>query len=307
MTVALPTVGELVRGAAARLRDSGSETALLDAELLLGHVLHVERASVLAHPEAQVGPAQQAAFEAGVARRVAGEPVAYIRGTKEFYGLAFGVDNRALIPRPETELLVELGLQRISSLLSGAPRAVGVPPLVVWDVGTGSGAVAISLAVTCRRRGYAGDVRFIATDASGDALAVATDNAVGHGVADVIEFGQADLLDWAGRPERVDLLLANLPYVPSAVLPGLPVAASFEPAAALDGGPDGLDLLRRLLGQLEGVMEADGSALLEIGDDQADAVAALAAAIAPDRPVRVHPDLAGRPRVVELGPAEARG
>jgi len=304
----IATVGEVVREAAARLRQSGSETALLDAELLLGHALHVERASVLAHPEAQVGPAQQAAFEAAVIRRAAGEPVAYIRGTKEFYGLAFMVDDRALIPRPETELLVDLGLARLSRVLSGAPRPAGAPPLVVWDVGTGSGAIAVALAVLARRRGYGQEARFVATDVSADALALATENSVGHGVADVIEFAPADLFDWPGRPDAVDVVVANLPYVPSAVVPELPIAASFEPVVALDGGADGLEILRELIGELGSVLDEPGAALLEIGSDQADAVLGLAAHLLPGWLALIHADLSGRPRVVEIGrPTGRRG
>jgi release factor glutamine methyltransferase len=296
------TVGELLREAVARLRDSGSESALLDAELLLGHALHVDRASVLAHPEAQVGPAQLAAFEAAVTRRATGEPVAYIRGTKEFYGLAFMVDNRALIPRPETELLVELALERLRRLLLDTPRPQGTPPLQVWDVGTGSGAVVISLAVTARRRGYADDLRFLATDASPDALALATENAVGHGVADIIEFQATDLLQRDGPAAGVELIVANLPYIPSAVVPQLPVAASFEPRSALDGGADGLEVIGRFVAGLPAVLAGNGTCLLEIGDDQAERVVELATRAVPERPVSVHLDLGGRPRVVELAP-----
>ncbi|HSH21839.1 MAG TPA: peptide chain release factor N(5)-glutamine methyltransferase [Candidatus Caenarcaniphilales bacterium] len=294
-------VGELLRDAAERLRASGSESALLDAELLLGHVLHVDRASLLAHPEAQVGPGQKDAFEAAVVRRLAGEPVAYIRGTKEFYGLAFMIDARALIPRPETELLVELALERVRAALLEAPRPQGSPPLTVWDVGTGSGAITIALAAAARRRGYADEVRFLATDISADALALAIENAVGHGVADVIEFAQADLLRLpSGRRQEADVLVANLPYIPSAVVPELPIAASFEPRSALDGGEDGLTLIARLLEHLPFVLAERGVALVEIGADQGDAARALTRRFLGGWSVQIHADLGGQPRVVEL-------
>ncbi|CAN5729732.1 peptide chain release factor N(5)-glutamine methyltransferase [soil metagenome] len=293
------TVGRLVADSTARLRDSGSESARLDAELLLGHVLGIGRASVLAHPEAPVSTTQAAQFQALVARRGTGEPVAYIRGLKEFYGLAFGVDRRALIPRPETELLVDLALERLGRALASAPRPVGAQPLLAWDVGTGSGAVAISLATEARRRRFDADVRFLATDVSADALALATENAVAHGVADLVRFAPADLLGLPDAPVA-DIVIANLPYVPAAVVPTLPVAASFEPVLALDGGADGLDLVRRLLDRLPTVLGEGGVALLEIGSDQADTLRDEAARRLPGWTVAVHPDLADQARAAEL-------
>jgi release factor glutamine methyltransferase len=280
------------------LTDSGSESPRLDAELLLGHVLGVGRATLLAGPELPVSAAQTAAFDALIERRAKGEPVSYIRGLKEFYGLALSVDERALIPRPETETLVELALQRVGSALTGAPRPKGANPLLVWDVGTGSGAIAVALAAECRRRGYGRDVRFLATDISTDALALATENAVGHGVADMIDFAQADLTDLrTADVQRADLVVANLPYIPSGVVPELPIAASFEPRVALDGGPDGLALINRLIEDLPRTLADSGTALLEIGSDHGGAVTALA----PDGwTVATHDDLTGRPRVAEF-------
>ena len=151
---------------------------------------------MLAAPELPVGADHAATFRALVDRRVTGEPVAYIRGLKEFYGLVISVDPRALIPRPETELLVDLGVDRMRRSLTERPRPRGAPPFLAWDVATGSGAICVALAVESRRRGYSGDVRFRATDVSPEALSLAMENAVGHGVADVIEFAIADLADW---------------------------------------------------------------------------------------------------------------
>ena len=297
-----PTIGRLLGEATVSLRQSGSESARLDAELLLGHVLGMGRAGVLAHPEIALSPGQAAAFESAVRRRAAGEPVAYIRGLKEFYGLAFAVDRRALIPRPETELLVGLAVERLREMLTGRPRPAGAPTLQVWDVGTGSGAIAVSIAVECRRRGYAADLRLLATDVSPEALGLAVENAVAHGVADILDFAAGDLLDVDGPADRpaTDLLVANLPYVPSAVVPELPVAASFEPALALDGGPDGLASIRRLLDGLPAVLAAGGQALLEIGAGQEAALVDDAATRLPGWSVRLHADLAGLPRVAEL-------
>ncbi|HUG49332.1 MAG TPA: peptide chain release factor N(5)-glutamine methyltransferase [Candidatus Limnocylindria bacterium] len=295
-----------MRSATQRLRESGSDTPRLDAELLLGHVLGIDRASLLAHPEAPVGQGQLEAFAAALERRAAGEPVAYIRGLKEFFSLALAVDQRALIPRPETERVVELALERLSEMLTAAPRPELAPPLRAWDVGTGSGAVAVALAVEARRRGYGRDVRVLATDASPEALALALENAVAHGVADVVEFATADLLELPAAG-RADLVLANLPYIPSADVPGLPVAASFEPVGALDGGPDGLVHIRRLLGGLSSVLVPGGSCLLEIGDKQADAVVAAAESLLPGWHHAVYADLAGLPRVVEVRPPSQPG
>jgi release factor glutamine methyltransferase len=289
------------------LAAAGSESPRLDAELLLGHVLGVGRETLLAAPESRVSPAQEATFDGLIERRASGEPVSYIRGLKEFYGLVLSVDGRALIPRPETETLVGRALDVISARLAGAPRSTDARPLLTWDVGTGSGAICVALAVECRRRGYGNDVAFRATDISADALALATENAVAHGVADAIAFARSDLADPADIPgaDPADLLVANLPYIPSPVVPKLPVAASFEPRVALDGGPDGLALVRRLLAQLPMALATDGVALLEIGADQADAVSAAVATVLPGWSISVHDDLAGRPRVAELAHAGA--
>jgi release factor glutamine methyltransferase len=298
------TVGELLREGTDRLRASGSGSARLDAELLVGHAVGMDRTGILAHPEAPVGDGQAARYEASLERRERGEPVAYIRGIKEFYGLALAVDPRGLIPRPETELVVDLAMEWIRPRLIAAPRPADAPPLRVWDVGTGSGAIAIALAVTLRRRGMGDDVRLVATDASSDAAGLALENAVVHGVADRVDVRIGDLaaaLPADGIP--VDLVCANLPYVASAAVPRLPVAASFEPVAALDGGPDGLDVIRRLLEELPAVIARDGCALLEIGADQADAAGSAGAAALPGCRATIHGDLAGRARVVRLAGA----
>ena len=292
----MTTVEQLLEDAIARLRTAGSESARLDAELLLGHAVGVDRAGIVAHPEAPVGVDAAAAFERDLQRRIRGEPVAYIRGFKEFYGLAFSTDARALIPRPETEVLVELGLEEIIRRLVSAARPAGTAPLRVMDVGTGAGTVVVSLAVTLRRRRFDRDVALMATDVSPAAVALATENAVGHGVADLVRFVVADLLP-PDFPEPFDVVLANLPYVRSAVVPPLPVAASFEPGMALDGGADGLGLIARLLARLPDALALRGTALFEIGSDQADEMGALVGRVLPGWSCRVEPDLADHPRV----------
>jgi release factor glutamine methyltransferase len=302
------TVEELLRAATDRLRVSGSESARLDAELLLAHAIGADRTAVIAHPEARVGDAAADRLEADIARRERGEPVAYIRGFKEFYGLALAVDPRALIPRPETERLVELAEAEVMRRLTAAPRPRGTPPLRGLDVGTGSGAVAVALAVALRRRGVIGEVELVATDDSPEALELARENAVGHSVADRVLFIEADLVPPV-VPRPWDLVLANLPYVRSDAIDGLPVAASFEPRAALDGGPDGLAVIGRLLDRLPEALAAQGTALLEIGADQAEEIRQAVADRLPGWSCRVEPDLAGLPRVavVERGAVVARG
>jgi release factor glutamine methyltransferase len=299
----MATIADLLTAGTARLRASGSESARLDAELLLGWAIGVERTAVIAHPEAPVGADAAATFEAGLVRREAGEPVAYIRGYKEFHGLAFSVDARALIPRPETELLVEEAEREIARRLTSAPRPAGTPQVRVVDVGTGSGAIAIALASLLRKRRMLPEVSTLAVDCSADALDLARENAVGHAVADVITFVETDLLPPDEPP--FDLILANLPYIPSSDVAGLPVAASFEPRLALDGGPDGLAIVRRLLEALPGALLPAGAALLEIGFDQGPAVEAAVAALAGEWLCHVQSDLAGYPRLARVERAAA--
>ena len=300
----MATVRELLDPAVARLRESGSESARLDAELLLAFALDTDRTAVIAHTDAPVGDGAAARFGTLLDRRATGEPVAYIRGVKEFHGLAFGVDRRALIPRPETELLVQLGELEIVRRLVGAPRPKGAPKVRAIDVGTGSGVVAVTLAVLLRRRGMADEVAITATDASEEALQLARENAVAHAVGDRLEFERADLLP-APVAAPWDVVLANLPYVRSDELPTLPVAASFEPPSALDGGPDGLRVISRLLDQLPAGLAGDGVALLEIGGDQRAEIRALVEARLPGWACDVELDLGQLPRVAIVRRAAA--
>jgi release factor glutamine methyltransferase len=298
------TVGDLLSAAVVRLREAGSESPRLDAEVLLAHAIGAERTILLAHPELTVGDGASATFEEAISRRAKGEPVAYIRGIKEFFGLALATDGRALIPRPETERLVEAGRAAVMTRLGAAGRGRDPAPVRIIDVGTGSGAIIVALAVELRRRkvNLATDVTLIATDASSDALGLARENAVGHAVADVIEFVEADLLPPAppDGADPIDVILANLPYVRSDAIAGLPVAASFEPTIALDGGPDGLGVARRLLGLLPRALADDGVALLEIGADQGTAAPAAVEEILPGWAASVETDLAGLPRVLRV-------
>jgi release factor glutamine methyltransferase len=298
------TVGELLRLATERLTASGSDAARLDAELLLSHAVGVDRTGLITYPEAPVGESAREAFEAAVARRERGEPIAYIRGFREFHGLAFATDGRALIPRPETEHLVDAAVDEVAARLAGTPRTSGAPALRVADVGTGTGAIAVSLLAALRRRRMADEVLVIAIDVSEDALQLARENAVGHGVADRIVFVAADLLPYHVDPPYT-IVCANLPYVPSSEIAGLARELSFEPALALDGGPDGLDVVRRLLDALPRTLAPDGVAFLEIGAGHGEAIATEVAARLPGWRCRVTNDLAGLPRLARVDPASA--
>jgi release factor glutamine methyltransferase len=244
-----------------------SETPRLDAELLLCSVLGVDRAALLVNRDEPVGGSEGERFWKLVARRAAREPVAYILGRRAFRRLELAVDPRVLIPRPETELLVEVGL----SLAPGAS---------VVDVGTGSGAVALAL------KDERDDLRVVGVDVSADAVAVARGNAARLGLE--VRFFVGDLLSGVGR---ADAVLANLPYVEEhAELP--PDVVRFEPPGALFGGPDGLDLVRRLVAEASSELLA-----LEIAPGQAAEVAALVGG-AGYPGVEILRDLAGRERVV---------
>ena len=295
----MATVRELLEAGIVRLRESGSETARLDAELLLAHALDTDRTTIIAHTDAPVGDGAGERFRGFLDRRSAGEPVAYIRGIKEFRGLAFGVDARALIPRPETERLVELAELEVVGRLIGAPRPLGAPKLRVIDVGAGGGAVVVTLAALLGRRRMLDEVELVASDVSEDALQLARENAVAHAVGDRIRFERADLLP-GSETGRWDVVAANLPYVRSDAIGSLPVAASFEPRLALDGGPDGLEVIGRLLDQLDAALADDGVALLEIGGDQESEVRSLVAERLPSWSCEVERDLGGLPRVAIL-------
>jgi release factor glutamine methyltransferase len=288
----------LLRDAVERLRSAGSETPRLDAEVLLASVLGIDRTGLIAHPDVPVGDGAAARFGAAIDRRERGEPVAYVREVKEFMGLAFAADPRALIPRPETERIVELAELEVAGRLTAAPRPAGAPPIRVVDVGTGSGPIAVALAVRLRARDMLGEVQIVATDDDADALGLARENAVGHAVGDRIAFREADLVPPDEAP--FDLVLANLPYVRTAVIGDLPVAASFEPRHALDGGADGLDVIRRLLATLSEGLAARGVAMIEIGADQEAAIRAAVAGLPGAWRCEVERDLAGLPRVARV-------
>ncbi|MGQ9908010.1 MAG: peptide chain release factor N(5)-glutamine methyltransferase [Candidatus Flexifilum sp.] len=284
-----PSLGELRRAAIARLRAAGSPTPALDVDTLLMHGLGRDRAFILAHPEYRLTDQAAARCEALLARAAAGEPIAYLTGERGFYDLVFRVTPDVLIPRPETELLLEAALQWARMRLEARPHT----PLTIVDVGTGSGALAVTLA----RHLPPDRVCITGIDSSPAALAVARENAAALlDAARAVTWLESDLLTaWPGTP--IDLLVANLPYIPSAVVPTLAVSR-FEPASALDGGPDGLDLIRRLLDQVQRCIAPDGLIALEIGADQGVQCAAEARVRFPGARIELRRDYAGHDRVV---------
>ncbi|MDQ2786248.1 MAG: peptide chain release factor N(5)-glutamine methyltransferase [Chloroflexota bacterium] len=271
----------LMRGSAA-LRQGGIETPELDAALLLGHLIGLDRATLYAHMLNEAPPGVPDAFDALIERRLRREPVAYLTGTKEFMGLAFTVNDAVLVPRPETELLVEWAQQWLDAH-SGAARVV--------DVGTGSGSMAISLASTMP------SVRIFASDISRKALAVARMNARQHNIAGRVACVCGDLISWLGRP--VEMILANLPYLTDAQTNAADLRT--EPRDALaGGGGDGFGLYRALIPQIPARLLPGGAFAFEIDPSQAEIAAALCDTTFPSAVIATHRDLAGLARFVTV-------
>jgi release factor glutamine methyltransferase len=285
-------VGRAMLAASRRLREAGVDSPQLDSALLMAHVLGVSKTWLYAHPDRKMAPNEIAAFESLVGRRLRREPVAYLIGFRSFYGLDITVDSRVLIPRPETEMLVERALTWIEALMRR-----GIQPKVA-DVGTGSGAIAVAIAVN------APGALIYATDLSQDALDVAAQNVWRYALGDQIQLIPGDLAQVL--PEPVDIVVANLPYVPSGDLPGLAAdVRNFEPRLALDGGADGLDKLRALFDSLasparEDVLRPGARLYLEIGAGQGDAAESIARVALPDAEVEVQMDYAGLDRLLVI-------
>jgi release factor glutamine methyltransferase len=279
------TIQQTLMAATTRLADAGMDTARLDAEVLLRHALAVDRTRLFVMlpdpiPEEIAGP-----YDDLISRRVSGEPVAYLVGRREFMGLEFRTTPEVLIPRPDTEPLVEWALEWLERR----------PDARVADIGTGSGAIAVSLAAHLPAS-FTGQI--IAVDVSAEALEVAEANADSVLTAELrarLVFVQGSLTDPLDGP--VDLILANLPYLTPAQMEGNPNLAA-EPSLALLGGEDGLDLVRATVADLPRILEGDGAAGFEIDPSQAAATRALLQRIFPEAHTLVLHDLAGRERHV---------
>ena len=272
------TLEQVLRQAREELTRQKIDDAALEAEVLLRHATGLSRSQLYIEFGREVSGDEERRFQGFVARRAGGEPAAYITGQREFYGLDFCVDRRVLIPRPESELLVD---QAIELGRKGARSFA--------DIGTGSGCIAISIAIGLPQ------AIVYATDLSRDALDVALVNCRKHGVAERITLLQGDL---AGPlPGPFDVIVANLPYVRQSQLASVNTHG-YEPSLALDGGEDGLDRVRSLTDQVASKLNPGGCLLLEIGEGQEQAAADVVKMHFPAARIRVLPDLGGIPRVV---------
>ena len=275
------TVKQALSQAREILAANNIEDASLESELLLRHTLGINRVQLYLDLSRELNLEQEETFWQLIRRRLNGEPIAYITRHREFYGLDFYVDSRVLIPRPESELLVEKALQLAQR------RHIAK----IADIGTGCGAIAISLALNLPQ------TKIYATDISASALEVARINCCQHRVEDRISLLRGDMLD--PLPETIDLIIANLPYVKESEVSQMG-RANFEPQLALNGGSDGLEKIRQICQQVGTKLRPQGCLLLEIGQGQEKTVTTFLHNLFPSASVEVTPDLSGIERVVSL-------
>jgi release factor glutamine methyltransferase len=287
------TLRSALKEAAETLSSNYVEQARLEAELLLAHVLELRREDIIVHPDRELTDPQEERFQQLVERRCRKEPLAYIVGHREFWSLEFKVNPKVLIPRPETEGVVECLLNLDGD--GARERAIRI-----LDVGTGSGILAIVAALEFP------EARITAVDKSGDALEIALENALRHQVAERIEFLEMDLMcDW-NFPENdlYDAILSNPPYIPSRELERLmPDVRDYEPRAALDGGPDGLACYRSIVANAFPYLKPGGYLIFEVGDNQAGSVQQNLLAHGGFERIHIIQDLSGRNRIVTAGRA----
>lgn len=281
----MSSVRETIRETHQTLEAVGIPDARLEAEVMVMTVMRMTRQNIFAEQEAEVPASEAQQLAEIVAQRLERIPLAYIIGYREFYGINVVVTPDVLIPRPETEGMVEHTL--FMALMGMETRE-----LTIADVGTGSGAIAVNLAI------HLPAARIYAVDISEPALDVAADNIRGHSVHDRVRLGHGDLLE--PLPEPVDLIVANLPYIPTDRIPVLQPEVHQEPQLALDGGPDGLDLVRRLLSQAPDKLNSPGIILLELDPEQFPAAEAIALQQFPDAEITAEQDLARRDRIMVI-------
>ena len=279
-------VSRVMQHAARRLLSAGIDTGFLDAEVLLCHALAATREQVVLAANSLLSDSELRAYEALISRRIAREPTAYITGVREFWSLDFHVAPGVLIPRPETEILVEIALGLALEVGASQPRRI-------VDLGTGSGAIAVALASELA------DAEIFAIDLSAAALEAAKGNASRNHVAGKIKFLRGDLLAPLQVHQQVDLIVSNPPYIRHDDIDRLePEVRCWEPRSALDGGWDGLDYYRLILPEAFHYLRPNGALAVEIGASLGKAVAALFKEVAGSAEVKIHHDYAGNERVV---------
>ena len=278
----MASLRDVIRQTHLTLEAAGIPDPRLEAEVMAMNVVKMLRHDIFAQQEMELSAEQEQELAQIVERRLTREPLAYILGYREFYGVNLMVTPAVLIPRPETETMVEHAL--FMSLMG-----METTELVIADVGTGNGAIAISLAI------HLPAARIYALDISDDVLDVASYNIRAHNVSDRITLGKGDLLE--PLPEPVDMMVANLPYIPSERISSLQPEVQKEPRTALDGGADGLDLVRRLLPQAVGKLKEHGVILLELDPEQVPVVEDLAKQHFPEAHFTVEQDLAHQDRI----------
>jgi release factor glutamine methyltransferase len=281
----MASIRQAIRETHQTLEAAAIPDARLEAEVMVMTVMRMTRQNIFAEQESEVPGHLSQDLAAILAQRLERTPLAYILGYREFYGINVLVTPDVLIPRPETEGIVEHTL--FMALMGMETRE-----LTIADVGTGSGAIAVNLAI------HLPAARIFAVDISEPALDVAAYNIRGHSVADRVQLGHGDLLE--PLPEPVDLIVANLPYIPTGRLPTLQPEVQQEPQLALDGGPDGLDVVRRLLAQAPGKLNAPGIILLELDPEQFPAAEAIALQHFPDAEISAEQDLTRRDRIMVI-------
>jgi release factor glutamine methyltransferase len=277
------TVRDILSWTSAYFAGKGLASPRLDAELLLAHCLGTDRLNLYLNYDRPLGREERDNYREFVLRRIMREPVALIIGTKEFWSLSFEIPRGVLIPRPDTEILVEAVLETVSQI--DDPH--------ILEIGTGSGAVAVALMKEMKRG------RIIATDMDFDAVACAAKNAIRSEVMNLMDFCVSDLFSAFGENAKFDVICSNPPYIPSPELAGLqPEIRYYEPVAALDGGMDGLDVIRRIAAVAAGHLKKPGRLFLEVGAGQAEDVQQAFLSLGGFRKVYTFNDLAGIPRVV---------
>lgn len=286
------TAGEAYRKFTILFKEHGITDASDEARVLICHVLNFDSARFFAQPDCVLTESELSALEALAERRLRGEPSAYLTGHREFYGIDFYVDNRVLIPRPETEILVEQAIKFARDFTGHVRRKIRIV-----DVGTGAGAIAVTLALNIP------DAIIYAVDISEAALQVAEKNVMRYGLSQCINLCRGDLIE---RIEgKFDLVVANLPYITAVELISLPrEIRQYEPAEALDGGNDGTVLIRRLIHQTAGRLNPGGALLMEIGEGQSESISQAALRVYPKADISLITDLTGIQRIIIIKPSD---